>query len=110
MARRIDRGEVYLFPFDPPDKRRPVVILTRGDVVNKLSTVTVAPISSSIRGAASEVLLGSEDGMKGPCVVKLHNTMTVKQSDLGLRVAHLGPDRMDEICVALQFALDCGCD
>ena len=110
MARTLVRGDIHLFPFERPDKRRPVVILTLGDVVNQLTSVTVAPISSSIRNATSEVRLDIDDGMKGPCVVKLHNLMTVEQSKLGPRVTSLSSNRMKEICVALRFALDCDCD
>ena len=107
MARRLARGDVHLFPFDPPHKRRPVVILTRENVVNSLSWVTVAPISSTIRGAESEVLLNIEEGMKGPCAVNLQNIVTVPQQRLGPRVASLGPDRMKEVCAALRFSLGC---
>ena len=45
--------------------------------------------------------------MKAPCVVNLHNAVTVTQQRLGKRVAHLGSHRMDEICAALRFSLGC---
>ena len=107
MAARIERGDVRLFQFAPPDKTRPVVVLTRNAAIDFLSTVTVAPITSTIRGVPSEVMLNEEDGMKAPCVVNLHNAITVPQKRLGKRVAQLCSLRMAELCEALRFSLGC---
>lgn len=107
MAGGIARGDVRLYQFAPPDKRRPVVVLTRDSAISYLSTVTVAPITSTIRGVPSEVALSEEDGMKAPCAVNLHNAVTVSQRRLGKRVARLGSLRMSEICTALRFSLGC---
>ena len=107
MATGIARGDVRLYQFAPPDKQRPVVVLTRESAIGYLSTVTIAPITSTIRGVPSEVLLGEEDGMKAPCAVNLHNAVTVSQQRLGKRVAKLGGLRMSEICSALRFSLGC---
>lgn len=107
MAGRIERGEVRFFRFPAPDKQRPVLLLTRGSALRYLSRVTVAPITSTIRGVPSEVALGTEDGMKGPCVVNLHNVVTVPQAGLGRRVTALSSARMREVCLALAFALGC---
>lgn len=82
-------------------------MLTRNSAIAYLSTVTVAPITSTIRGVPSEVLLNEEDGMKGPCAVNLHNPVTVVQEKLGKRVAQLSSLRMDQICAALGFSLGC---
>jgi len=70
--------------------------------------VTVAPITSTIRGVPSEVALGPEDGMKRPCAVTLHDVVTVSKEHLGRRVAELDERRMREVCDALGFALGCG--
>ena len=107
MAGGIARGDVRLYQFAPPDKKRPVVVLTRDSAISYLSTVTVAPITSTIRGVPSEVVLGEEDGMKAPCVVNIHNAVTISQQRLGKRVARLGLSRMSEICAALRFSLGC---
>ena len=107
MAGRIARGDIRLYNFAPPDKKRPVVVLTRDSAIPYLSTVTVAPITSAIRGVPSEVVLYEEDGMKAPCVVNLHNPVTVSQERLGKRVAQLSSMRMCEICAALRFSLGC---
>ena len=82
-------------------------MLTRDCALRYLSTATVAPITSTIRGVPSEVKLDVEDGMKGPCAVNLHNPVTVSQQRLGKRVAHLGPRRMGEVWAALRFSLGC---
>ena len=107
MAARIGRGDVRLYQLTRPDKKRPVVVLTRASAITYLSTVTVAPITSTIRGVPSEVVLNDEDGMKTPCAVNLHNAVTVSQERLGRRVAQLRSSRMDEICAALRFSLGC---
>ena len=107
VARGIARGDVRLYQFAPPDKNRPVVVLTRDSAIAYLSTVTVAPVTSTIRGVPSEVPLNEEDGMKAPCAVNLHNAVTVSQRRLGRRVARLGSLRMNEVCAALRFSLSC---
>lgn len=84
-----------------------MLVLTRSSALPYLSRATVAPITSTIRGVPSEVVLGPEDGMKQPCAVNLHNVMTVSQENLGRRVGELEPRRMREVCAALGFALGC---
>ena len=107
MAGRIARGDVRLYNFAPPDKTRPVVVLTRDSAIAYLTTVTVAPITSAIRGVPSEVVLNEEDGMKTSCAVNLHNAVTVSRDRLGKRVARLSSIRMNEVCAALRFSLGC---
>jgi mRNA interferase MazF len=107
VAGRIARGDVRLYQFAPPNKKRPVVVLTRDSAIGYLSTVTVAPITSTVRGVPSEVVLNEEDGMKVPCAVNLHNAVTVAQDRLGRRVAQLNSVRIGEICAALRFSLGC---
>jgi mRNA interferase MazF len=107
MAGRIARGEVRLYRFSAPDKQRPVVVLTRATSIADLSRVTVAPITSTIRGVPSEVMLTEQDGMKHACAVNLHNLVTVSKAHVGRRVAMLAPERLDEICAAVGFALGC---
>lgn len=107
MAAGIGRGEVRLYRFPPPDKQRPVVVLTRDSAMSYLSAVTVAPITSTIRGVPSEVILTEKDGMKDTCAINLHNVVTVSKAHLGRRVAMLRSERLSEICAALGFALGC---
>jgi mRNA interferase MazF len=110
LAGGVARGDIRLYRFAPPDKARPVLVLTRDSALGYLSTATVAPITSTIRGVPSEVRLGEEDGMKAPCAVNLHNAVTVSQQRLGRRVAQLTSPRMKEICGALRFSLGCDAD
>ena len=107
MARTVSRGDVYLFRFATPDKQRPVLVLTRDGAIGHLSTVTVAPITSTVRDVPSEVILDTDDGMKNRCAVNLHNAVTVSQERLGKRVASLSYHRMQEVCAALRFSLGC---
>ncbi len=107
MAGRVARGDVRLYQFSAPDKKRPIVVLTRDSAIGYLTSVTVAPITSTIRGVPSEVVLNEDDGMKSLCAVNLHNAVTVSQQRLGRRVARLSAARMNEICAAVRFSLGC---
>lgn len=109
MARGLVRGGVYLCPFPSPDKERPVVIVTRSLSLNALNKVTVAPITRTRRGVPGEVLIDESDGMREPCAVNLHNLITVPSHILGRKLANLGPQKMESICRALRFALECDC-
>ncbi len=98
---REDASETDSEIADAPAKKRPALVLTRNSAIAYLSTVTVAPVTSTIRGVPSEVVLNEEDGMKSPCAVNLHNAVTVSQQRLGKRVAQLSSARMNEVCAAL---------
>jgi mRNA interferase MazF len=108
VAGTLSRGEIHLCRFAPPDKQRPVLVLTRDSAIGHLTTVTVAPITSTIRGVPSEVILDTDDGMKGRCAVNLHNAVTLAQARLGRRVGNLSAERMQQVCAALRFSLGCG--
>lgn len=107
MAERLERGEIRLYRFLAPDKPRPVLIITRGNAIRYLSRVTIAPITSSVRGVPSEVMLDVQDGMKHPCAVNLHNLVTVAKKGVGRRLALLSEERMKEVCAAAAFCLGC---
>jgi mRNA interferase MazF len=107
VAGTLSRSDVCLYRFAPPDKERPIVVLTRDSAIGHLATVTVAPITSTIRGVPSEVILDIDDGMKNRCAVNLHNPVTVAQTRFGRRVAALRAERMHEVCAALSFSLGC---
>ena len=99
------RGEVYWYTFKAPDKRRPVLILTRNTAIPYLNAVTVAPITTRIRDIPSEVLLTTEDGMYETCVANFDNIQTVSQGKIGKMIAQLSPERIEEIKIAISFAL-----
>lgn len=101
------RGEVWLYRFDSPDKRRPVVVLSREELLPLLRTAMVAPITSNYRGSPSEVLLGIEEGLKEPSSVNLNHVHTVRQRGLHHYVGTLSEEKMQEICHALAIATGC---
>jgi len=100
VAGRLERGEVRLLVFAPPDKQRPVVVLTNPGSIPHLSKVTVAGITSTVRGVASEVILDVEDGMKHRCAVNLHTLATVEKTAVGRRVAQLSD--CNKITIAIK--------
>jgi len=107
MAARVSRGEVRLYTFDPSDKRRPVVVLTRQEVIGLLRTVMVAPVTSAIRGAPSEVVIGVDEGLKADSAINLDHVQTVPKSRLGRRVGTLSGETMLRVCRALAIAAGC---
>jgi mRNA interferase MazF len=107
MAARVNRGEVWLYEFLPPDKRRPVLVLTRQDAIGLLRTVMVAPITSTIRGAPSEVVVGIDEGLKRDSAVNLDHVQTVEQNLLRRYVGSLPAAKMAAVCRALVIATGC---
>lgn len=101
----MERGEIRWFTFSGPDKTRPVLILTRSSAIRYLNAVTVAPITTTIRGVPSEVSLTVADRMMTECAVNLYNMQTVPQAKVGTWITTLSPERMAEVDRALQFAL-----
>lgn len=108
MARAVKRGEIWSYRFERPDKQRPVLVLTRQEVIGLLHTVMVAPITSSIRGAPSEVIVGIEEGLKNDSAVNLDHVQTVEQSRLNRFVGSLSAQKMQAVCQALAIATGCG--
>lgn len=101
----MQRGEVRWYRFPRPDKRRPVLILTRDSALDFLGEVTVAPITSTIRDIPSEVVLTPGDGLQRDCAVNLDHVQTVSRGEIGPLIAVLPPGRMEEVRRALLFAL-----
>lgn len=99
------RGEIRWYRFASPDKKRPVLILTRSSVLDYLGEVTIAPITTTIRDIPSEVLLTSEDGMSRTSAINLDHLQTVAREKIGGLIARLSAERMDEVRKALLFAL-----
>jgi len=85
VGRAVKQGDIYWYTFRAPDKRRPVLILTRTSAIPYLTGITVAKVTTTIRGAASEVLLTpGEDGVLAECVVNTDNIQTVQRSQLAI--------------------------
>jgi mRNA interferase MazF len=102
----VKRGDVRWYTFKPPDKKRPVLILTRNSVIGYLHEVTIAPITSTVREIPSEVRLDEGDGMPGECAVNADHTQTVPKDRIGKLITALAPEKLVEIRKAVRFALD----
>lgn len=102
------RGEIRWYRFARPDKKRPVLVLTRDSILEYLDEVTVAPITSTVRGIPSEVVLGPSDGLPRDCAANLDHVQTVPKANLGVLIAVLPLSRMDEVRKAVLFALGFG--
>lgn len=99
------RGEIWMYRFAPPDKQRPVLILTRTDMIPHLHTVTVAPLTRTIRGVPSEVLVGRDNGLKEPSAVNLHHVVTIPRAGLRRFVGTVSFTTMGRVRTALLVAL-----
>lgn len=88
------------------DKRRPVVVLTREHMVGLMSTVTVAPISSTVHGLATEVALGPENGLEQRCAAKLDQIVSIPVADLHDQCGWLLPAQEVGLHDAIQAAFD----
>jgi mRNA interferase MazF len=108
MAHVLHRGEIWMYAFAPPDKRRPVLVLSRPQLlIERLHQVTVAAITSTPRSTSLEVAIGVEEGLKHPCVVNLVNIYNVPRAALHSYVGKLSPEKMREVCRALIRAVGC---
>ena len=99
-------GEIRWYTFTRPDKKRPVLLLTRDSVLEYLGEVTVAPITTTIRNIPSEVFLTKADGMPRNCAVNCDHLQTVSKGKIGSSITSLPPARMADVGRAIRFALD----
>ncbi|CAN5651718.1 type II toxin-antitoxin system toxin endoribonuclease MazF3 [soil metagenome] len=98
------RGDVCYHTFKEPDKRRPVLILTRTSAIAFLNDISIAPITSTLRDRETSVWLDESDGMLKPCAVNLDYIQTVPKHKLGKIITHLSDERMAEVFEAVKFA------
>ena len=99
-------GEIRWYKFTRPDKRRPVLILTRDSVLDYLGEATIAPITSTIRDTPSEVFLSKADGMPRDCAVNCDHLQTVSKGKFGSLISTLSRSKMADVGRAIRFALD----
>ena len=99
------RGEIHWYTFKTPDKKRPVLILTRNSILDVLGEVTVAPLTSTIRHIPSEAVLTPEDGLPKICAINLDHVQTVSKAKVGSFITVLSDSQMDQVKNALLFAL-----
>jgi mRNA interferase MazF len=102
----LKRGDVRWYTFKPPDKKRPVLVLTRNSVIGYLHDVTIAPITSTVREIPSEIRLDEGDGMPGECAVNADHIQTVPKDRIGKLITALPPEKLVEVRKAVRFALD----
>ncbi len=100
------RGEVW-FAEVPGDKRRPVLILTRDPMGRMLHSVICAPITSTIRGLATEVPVGQEAGLASESVANFDNTLLLARTRLQRRLGRASDHTMEAACAALVIAAGC---
>lgn len=88
------------------DKARPVLVLTRELVRPHLATVTVAPITTTVRGLSTEVAVGAENGLDEPSVVSCDNVTTIPKDRVGPQVGVLLDDQEQALSDAIRAAFD----
>ena len=99
------RGEIRWYKFTHPDKKRPVLILTRNSILEYLGEVTVAPLTSTIRNIPSEVSVGPHEGLGKDCAVNCDHIKTISKAKLGGLITALPASKMNEVRQAIHFAL-----
>ena len=101
------RGELWLAPVG--GKRRPVLVLTRSQVIDVRHLVTVAEVTSSVRGLSVEVHLDHDEaGLARPSVINCDGIHTIARATLSGPIGEVGADTMRKVCSALSYAFDCG--
>jgi len=101
----IRRGEIWFAA--TPGGDRPVLVVTRDPVADRIGSLVVAALTRTVRGLVSELPLTSADGVPTDCVVNFDNVHTIPRETLRRRVATLPPSRMADACRALQAAAGC---
>jgi mRNA interferase MazF len=100
------RGEIRWYKFKVPDKKRPVLILTRDSILDYLGEVTVAPVTSTVRDIPSELFLSKQDGMTIDCAINFDHIQTVSKGKIGSLITRLSKEKLEQVREAIQFALD----
>lgn len=100
------RGEIRWYKFQSPDKKRPVLILTRDSILEYLGEVTVAPITTTIRDISSEVLLSKSDGMPRDCAINFDHIQSVSKGKIGSLITSLSFVKLKQVREAILFALN----
>ena len=99
------RGEVRWYKFSKPDRKRPVLLLTRDSAYDYLGDVTIAPITTRLREIPTQVVITMDEGMPRNCAVSLDHLQTVQKSRLGALITMLPPHKLGKVEEAVRFAL-----
>ena len=102
----VRRGEIR-WAEHPDWPRRPALVLTRDEAIDRLSEIFVVLATTNVRGLPTEVELGPDEGMPRRCVLNADHADTISKGCLGELITALGPDKLDEVCRALDRATGC---
>ena len=102
------RGEIRWYTFRLPDKRRPVLILTRDEVIDRLNEIIVVPVTRTTRGLSTEVVLTTDDGMPVTCALNLDHISLAQHDRIGSVICNLPESRWSEVQRALMITCDFG--
>lgn len=102
----IHRGDVWWADV-PGDKVRPVLVITRERFVARLTSLLVAPLTTTVRDIPTEVVLGPDDGLPRACAANFDNVFTLSRARFRNRIGHLPAHRLSEVCQAYRFAAGC---
>ena len=100
------RGEIRWYTFRLPDKRRPVLILTRNEIIDRLNEIIVVPATRTVRGLTTEVVLTPDDGMPLACALNFDHVSLAQRDRIGSALCSLPDTRWPEVKSALMIA--CG--
>jgi mRNA interferase MazF len=100
------RGEIRWYKFRAPDKKRPILILSRDSILEYLGEVTVAPITTTVRDIPSEVFLSRDQGMPRDCAINFDHIQTVSKGKVGSLITTLSQEKLEQVRQAILFALD----
>lgn len=104
----MNRGEIRWYTFRPPDKRRPVLILSRPEALQTLGEFVVVPVTRTVRGLSTEIVLTAEDGMPVTCALNFDHLSLAQRGRIGPSICSLPVSRWEEVRRALLVA--CGFD
>lgn len=90
------RGEIRWYTFAAPDKRRPVLVLTRDAVIDALNEFIVVPATRTVRGISTEVFLTTDDGMPATCALNFDHVSLARRDRLGAVITRLAAERWPE--------------
>ena len=99
-------GEIRWYKFAHPDKKQPVLILTRDSILEYLGEITIAPITSTVREIPSEIFLSKADGMPRDCAINCDHLQTVPKGKIGPLITTLTISKVIDVENAIRFALD----
>ena len=102
------RGEIRWYTFRLPDKRRPVLVLKRNDVIDRLNEIIVVPATRTIRGLTTEVVLTMDDGMPAACALNFDHVALAQRNRIGPVLCSLLETRWLELRRALLIACSFG--